>query len=120
MRGTKPGLLAGTSIIGQLGEGPLGFQSPDGTRFLLAHMRRQLRGLADGADILVYAHTHRPKIERDESGRLHINPGETSGWTFGRPTVALFDTVTQSAGIVDLAPCHPLKPAGWPGQAGRS
>jgi putative phosphoesterase len=100
--GNKPGLLAGMTIVGQLGEPPLGFRR-DGVRFLLAHMERQLRGCEDGADVLIYGHTHRPRILRDQAGRLHINPGETSGWTFGRPTVATFDTRTGSAQLIDLA-----------------
>lgn len=101
--GNKPGLLAGITIVGQLGEAPLGYRSPDGVRFLLAHMQRQLRGHEEGADVLVYAHTHRPSFGYDQAGRLHINPGETSGWTFGRPTVVLFDTATRRPELIELA-----------------
>jgi predicted phosphodiesterase len=39
---------------------------------------------------------------RDELGRLLINPGETSGWTFGRPTVVLLETADRTTKIVDL------------------
>ena len=31
-------------------------------------------------DVVVYAHSHKPKITRDAKERLYINPGETSGW----------------------------------------
>ena len=78
----------------------------DGTRFVLTHMKRQLRGIeAVGEtkyDVAVFGHTHKPRISTDEQGRLLINPGETSGWTFGRPTVVLLETATLSAQIVAL------------------
>ena len=100
--GNKAGLLAGMSIVGVLGEPPFCHVAPDGTRILLAHMQRQLRGAEGDFDVAVYAHTHRASIRRDERGRLHVNPGETSGWTYGRPTVALLQTRTMRAEIVEL------------------
>jgi putative phosphoesterase len=100
--GNKVGLAAGMSIVGQLGEPPLGYRAPDGTRFLLAHMRRQLVGLPGQFDVAVYGHTHKPRVDRDEQGRWWINPGETSGWTFGRPTVILLETKGMEVQLVDL------------------
>ncbi len=100
--GNKTGLLAGMSIVGSLNEPPVRFTAGDGTRFLLAHMERQIRGLEEDFDIFVYGHTHKPVVGRDHAGRLHLNPGETSGWTFGRPTVALLETSNQHVEIVDL------------------
>ncbi len=105
--GNKPGLQAGFRIIGQLGEPPVRFTAPDGTRFVIVHMKRQLRGLADDYDVAVFGHTHKPRIETDEQGRLQINPGETSGWTFGRPTIVLLDTASREATIIDLAAFRP-------------
>jgi uncharacterized protein len=105
--GNKVGLRAGFSLVGQIGEPPLRYRAPDGTRFILCHMQRQLRGQADGWDIAVFGHTHKPRITRDEAGRLLINPGETSGWTFGQPTIVLLDTATSATEIVCLA--SPLK-----------
>lgn len=101
--GNKPGLLAGIKIIGTLGEPPFCFRTPDGTRFVVAHMERQLREADGDYDVIISAHTHKPRIERDEHGRLWINPGETSGWTYCRPTVAFLDTTTREARIVPLA-----------------
>lgn len=100
--GNKPGLLAGMRIVGEIGEPPLTFRAPDGTRFLIAHMERQLRGLEGDFDVAVYGHTHKPSILQDNHGRLYINPGETSGWTFGNPTVVLFDTQSREVEIVSL------------------
>jgi hypothetical protein len=101
--GNKLGIYGGMQIVGQIGEPPLGFRLADGTRFLLTHQRELLRGDVDGADVIVYAHTHRPRIARDERGRLWINPGETSGWTFGDPTVVLLETETLATELVHLA-----------------
>jgi uncharacterized protein len=100
--GNKIGLRAGFSLVGQLSEPPVLVTIDDGTRFVLAHMKRQLRGLDTEYDVAVFGHTHKPRIERDERGRLQINPGETSGWSFGRPTIVLLDTTTQVASVIDL------------------
>ena len=104
--GNKIGVAAGMKIIGTLGEPPFCFQTPDGRRFLLTHMDRSLQGLDGEFDVAIYAHTHKPSITRDDQGRLFINPGETSGWSFGRPSVALLETTTLEARIVQLNdPC---------------
>ena len=86
------------------------FTAADGTRFILCHMQRQLRGQPDDWDIAVFGHTHKPKILRDEQGRLLINPGETSGWTFNQPTIALLDTATRHVELISLAPHERLSP----------
>lgn len=100
--GNKVGVAAGMKIIGAMGEPPFGFKTADGRRILLTHMDRTLRELDGEFDAAIYAHTHKPSITRDEQGRLFINPGETSGWSYGKPSVALLDTVTMEATIVSL------------------
>jgi predicted phosphodiesterase len=95
--------LAGFQLVGRLSEPPVRLTTDDGTRLVLAHMKRQLRGLGDDWDVAIFGHTHKPRIERDEGGRLLINPGETSGWTFGRPTVAIYDSQARQAELVELA-----------------
>jgi len=102
--GNKVGLLAGFSMVGQMGEPPVRHTAADGTRFIICHMQRQLRGQADDWDIAVFGHTHKPRLMEDEQGRLLINPGETSGWTFGRPTIVLLDTMARKARVIDLTP----------------
>ena len=101
--GNKIGLHAGFKLVGQLSEPPVRLTTGDGTRFVIAHMKRQLRGLDDEFDIAVFGHTHKPRIEHDNRGRLLINPGETSGWSFGRPTIVLLETATRQTTIIDLA-----------------
>lgn len=100
--GNKLGLQSGFKLVGQLSEPPVYLTTEDGTRFVITHMKRQLRGLDADYDIAVFGHTHKPRIDRDERGRLLINPGETSGWTFGRPTIVLLETSTREATIIDL------------------
>jgi putative phosphoesterase len=100
--GNKVGLLAGFTLVGQIGEPPVRFTAADGTRFIICHMQRQLRGQADDWDIALFGHTHKPRIQRDDSGRLLINPGETSGWTFGQPTIGLLETRSREVEIIKL------------------
>jgi putative phosphoesterase len=100
--GNKVGLLAGFTLVGQIGEPPVRYRADDGTRFIICHMQRQLRGQPDDWDIAVFGHTHKPRVQQDDFGRLLINPGETSGWTFSQPTIALLDTVTRQTEIVSL------------------
>lgn len=102
--GNKTGVLAGMKIIGTMGEPPFGFRTPDGRKILLTHMERSLRDLEGEFDVAIYAHSHKPSITHDEQGRLFINPGEASGWSHGRPSVALLETATLEARIVMLSP----------------
>ncbi len=57
--------------------------------------------------VVIFAHTHRPSIARDRHGRLFVNPGEVGGWMFRRPTVAVYDTETREAEIVNLPAMPP-------------
>jgi putative phosphoesterase len=106
--GNRVGIHAGMSIIGPVADPPFGFRTWDGTRFLVTHQRELLRRVTpesdsvEGADVIVYAHSHRPRIARDDRGRWWINPGETSGWTYGDPTVVMLDTSAPSAELIHL------------------
>ena len=47
--------------------------------------------------------THiKPRIHHDYRGRLFVNPGETSGWTFNNPTVIILETKPLHAQVVQL------------------
>jgi putative phosphoesterase len=100
--GNKVGLQAGFNLVGQLGEPPVRYVGADGTRFVLCHMERQLRGQAADWDVAVFGHTHKPRVRRDGQGRLLINPGEASGWTFGEATIGLLETGSGQVEIVRL------------------
>ena len=91
------------SIIGSMGEPPLGVRLEDGTRVLLTHQKELLAGgLEEGADVVVFSHTHKPLAALDSAKRLWINPGEASGWTYGRATMAFLETTRRAVRIVDI------------------
>ena len=102
--GNKTGIAGGMKIVGLLAESPFGFVTKDGTKILLTHILDHVKGFIDGADVIVYAHTHRPSEVTDAHGRLFINPGETGGWFFRNPTVTLLDTATRDTVRVQLNP----------------
>ena len=79
-------------------EGALG-----GKKFLLIHEPDMLAALAASGkyDVIVYGHTHRPEIAR-RGATLVINPGEASGWITGKCTVAVLNTETMKAELVEL------------------
>lgn len=106
--GNKQGLRNGVSLVGRIGEPPFGIRTNDGCKILVTHMLRTLRGYAQDCDVVVYAHTHRAAIRRDDQGRLLVNPGETSGWTFRKPSIALLDTRPLSAHLIFLPPLPPI------------
>ncbi len=100
--GNKVGIYGGMQVIGVIGEPPFGTVLPDGTRVLLTHQKELLPDDVSQADVILFAHTHKPYVRRDASGRLALNPGEASGWTYGRPTMAWFDTQSREAEILDI------------------
>jgi len=79
-------------------EGVLG-----GKKFLLIHEPDMLEALAASGryDVIVYGHTHRPEIAR-RGATLVINPGEASGWITGKCTMAVLDTETMKAELVEI------------------
>jgi len=106
----KVALHGGMRIIGEIAEPPCGFETSDGVKILLTHATESVRGMIEGADVIIAAHSHRPAIEHDQDGRLFINPGETSGWTYRKPMIALLDTDPLNARLVPL-PEMPPEPA---------
>lgn len=108
--GNKLGLQAGFRILGTLGEPPFCFCTPDGTRVLVTHQFELLKGDYEGAQLVVFAHTHRPLVQTDEAGRLFVNPGETSGWTYREPSLAIVETNPLAAEIIRLPEMPPMPP----------
>jgi putative phosphoesterase len=107
--GNKVGIRGGMAIVGDVAEGIVGLRTPDGVRILVAHTPDTLKGLVGEADVVISAHTHRPLIDRTPR-RLFINPGETGGWFFRKPTVAVLETDPLDARIIPL-PEMPAPPA---------
>jgi len=77
----------------------------DGKRIALLHGHEDelLRSLVacGGYDVVVHGHTHRADIRR-EGRTLVVNPGETCGWLYGRPTIAILDTEALEVEVVEL------------------
>lgn len=53
-------------------------------------------------DLVIYGHTHEPLIKRVNK-TLVVNPGEVSGWLYGKPSAAVINLGTMEAGIVHLS-----------------
>ncbi len=100
--GNRPGIRGGMQVIGQIGDPPFGFRCADGVKILVTHQRELLRDSIEGADVVIFAHTHRARIWSDDAGRLFVNPGETSGWSFGQPTIAILETRPLAAELLAL------------------
>jgi len=109
--GNRIGILGGMTIVGTMGEPPFCYQAADGTRILLTHALAWTKGYEGEFDVLVYAHTHQPNVRKDKRGRLFLNPGETSGWSYHKPTIAILDTEALEAEIVPL-----IEPASRPSE----
>ncbi len=105
--GNMVGIAGGMKIVGTLGYGPFCWKTRDDVRILMAHQLSEVRNCIDDADVVVFAHTHRPSVAKDRNGRLFVNPGEVGGWMFRKPTVALLETVTREAEIIDLPSMPP-------------
>jgi uncharacterized protein len=108
--GNRIGIEGGMRVVGVVGWPPLGIRTADGTRILLTHQPESLRGAESEYDVLIHAHTHRPYVRRDEAGRLHLNPGETSGWTFRRPSIAILETAPPCEARIVFLPEMPPAP----------
>lgn len=105
--GNRLGIQGGMSIVGTVGHGPFCYQTADGVRILMAHQLSELRDCLGDAQVVVFAHSHRPSVAKDRHDRLFINPGEVGGWTYRKPTVAVLDTETMEAEIRELPAMPP-------------
>jgi len=116
--GNRVGMRSGFRILGTLGDPPFGFRAPDGTRILVTHQFQLLNNDIEGCDLVVFAHTHRPYVKQMENGPLLVNPGETSGWTYRQPSIAIVETSPLAAEIVRL-PEMPAAPQRQINRSGR-
>jgi uncharacterized protein len=105
--GNQIGLQGGMRIVGPVAYPPFGFCTADDVRILVAHVAEQVRGMVIGAQVVVCGHTHKPSVYTDQNGVLFVNPGETSGWTYRKPTIGVLETRPLSARIVALPELPP-------------
>ena len=96
--GEKVGLK---NVLPQIRNGPLELRL-GGKVIVMAHDFGQIPpDWRARADVLVAGHTHIVSVTREDR-RLLINPGECGGWLKHRSTVAILDTETNQAEIIDL------------------
>jgi len=89
--------------LNQITDGPLWIPA-GGRRVLLHHFIDWCK--ADDvakADIIITGHTHEVVSERRD-GKLFLNPGECCGWVNGRCTLAVLDTRSLSAEVIEVTP----------------
>lgn len=79
------------------------FVTLDDTRLVIVHEPPLVTALARCGeyDVVVYGHTHAPDVHRVGS-TLVVNPGKAARLHKGRQTVALLETQTGEARIVEL------------------
>ncbi|MFZ2198295.1 MAG: metallophosphoesterase, partial [Thermodesulfovibrionales bacterium] len=72
-------------------------------KIIVMHEHQIIDALAQSScyDLVIYGHTHTPDI-RTVKSTLIINPGEASGWLYGKPTVAVADLGEMTAEIISL------------------
>lgn len=75
-----------------------------GKKFVIVHEHDLVDSLAESGkfDVVVYGHTHKADIRKASNGCLIVNPGEVCGWLTGKPTIAILDTETMEAVLVEL------------------
>lgn len=91
-----------------------------GRKVYMIHNKKQISEKAEEADLIIYGHSHRYE-EKEENGRIWLNPGSCGPRRFGRPlTMALleFDTETGKLSVkrINLQPEVPAD-AGTRGSA---
>jgi len=74
-----------------------------GKKIVLMHEHQVVDALADSShfDLIVYGHTHTADI-RKKGNTLIVNPGELSGWLYGKSTMAIADLSSLSAELIEL------------------
>lgn len=74
----------------------------DRRRVLMLHdpMLMEVLRESEQYDLILYGHTH--EIEISKGRNLVVNPGELCGWLSGKCTLALWDTKTNEAEIVEI------------------
>ncbi|MFH1392265.1 MAG: metallophosphoesterase [bacterium] len=75
----------------------------DGRKIAVVHYPELAESLFLGKvfDVVVYGHTHKLDVRKNDSGLL-LNPGETGGWSTGESTVAIIDLKTLTVDIQGL------------------
>ncbi len=102
--GNNDGERAGLKkVLPQIQDGPL-WVDGDGKRILVHHFIDWCSAAdVEVADIIITGHTHEV-VNETRDGKLFLNPGECCGWVNGRCTVAVLETESMSAEILEVKP----------------
>jgi len=90
-------------VLPRIQDGPLTMEL--GGKRILVHHYIESCDPADinQSDIIITGHTHEV-VNQQRDDKLFLNPGECCGWLYGRCTVAILDTDSFSARIIEVAP----------------
>ncbi len=56
-----------------------------GVRILLVHDRSEITTVPPDVDVVVYGHSHKPKVTEEPDGRMYVNPGSAGRRRFRNP-----------------------------------
>lgn len=100
--GNNDGEIKGLTNMskGRIHQSPLRFKFND-KNITLVHSVSKINPEKEKADLIVYGHTHRPEVLK-KPAKLIVNPGEASGWLYGKATVAIVDLDSLSAKIFKI------------------
>lgn len=101
--GNNDGERAGIkAVLPQVQQGTVQLKVED-CRIAMNHFIEWFKpGEIDDADVVISGHTHEV-VNETRDGKLYLNPGECCGWLTDRCTVALLDTPTRTAQIIEVA-----------------
>lgn len=89
-------------LLADLYEPPHRFEL-GGRTIVLTHDEEDVSDqMAQGADVVIFGHTHEVVVE--EGPPLRLNPGEAGGWLHGQTTAALLELDDMDVEIIDLQP----------------
>ena len=76
----------------------------DNRKIVVMHEPGVVNALADSGhfDLVIYGHTHESVMKRVKNTLL-INPGEVSGWLYGKPSVAVVNLETMDGEILAIS-----------------
>jgi uncharacterized protein len=74
-----------------------------GRTIIVMHEHLIIAALVDSShyDLVIYGHTHVPEV-RKVRDTLIVNPGEASGWLYGRSTIAIANLSEMTAEIIEI------------------
>ena len=105
---TKTALKDGSKLT--VSNSTYDFLEFDGRKVFITHDEDLASPMAasDRFDVVFFGHTHVAGVEK-QNHCFVVNPGEISAQRTGRATLAIYDTINHSAGIIELSGIVTLK-----------